>query len=213
MNPTQEVPPTPTDIDAVLPQTQCGLCGYKGCLPYAKAIVAKSAGIDRCVPGGKETLFALAQLTHQDPAPYLTKVVAQYVPPKIATIDENNCIGCTKCLNACPVDAIVGAPQHMHTILPDCCTGCGLCLPPCPVDCIDLSEQPQAISKLERKKQADQARENYKRKAARLAKQVKAFPQKRTTHHFLKAVKSAIDRVQKRRAVVSPTSPEPTSKT
>lgn len=132
------MPSTIQDLDNVLPQTQCGLCGYKGCKPYAEAIITQNETIDRCPPGGVETLFALAKLTHTDPTPYIANIQEKTIPPQLAVIREYECIGCTKCIQACPVDAIIGAAKLMHTVVSDECTGCGLCLPPCPVDCIDL---------------------------------------------------------------------------
>lgn len=124
-------------IDALLPQTQCGQCSFAGCRPYAEAIAEARADINRCPPGGHAGILALARLLDRqvhplDPANGIEK------PRRIALIDEATCIGCTKCLQACPVDAIVGAGKLMHTVIADHCTGCELCLPPCPVDCIDL---------------------------------------------------------------------------
>ena len=123
-------------IDAVLPQTQCTRCGYAGCRPYAQAIVEGDA-INRCPPGGDGTIAALARLTGRamvalDPAH------GEAGPLSVARIDEAWCIGCTLCIDACPVDAIAGGPKRMHTVLPALCTGCALCLPPCPVDCIEM---------------------------------------------------------------------------
>lgn len=126
------------EIDALLPQTQCGLCGYAGCRPYAEAMAAGAATIDHCPPGGLLTLNALGQLLNIDPKPYEANIIAQTRAPTVAVIREAECIGCTKCIQACPVDAIVGAAKFMHTILPQECTGCGLCVEPCPVDCIDM---------------------------------------------------------------------------
>lgn len=125
-------------IDALLPQTQCGLCTYGGCRPYAQAIVESNETINRCPPGGVETLVNLAKLLQQDETPYLEEVTMNAKPPSIAVIREDECIGCTKCIQACPVDAILGAAKKMHTILTDECTGCELCIAPCPVDCIDM---------------------------------------------------------------------------
>lgn len=119
-------------VDALLPQTQCAQCGYPGCRPYAEAVAAGEA-INLCPPGGEETQQALARLLDRPPGPPPTEPQAQ-----VAYIDEARCIGCFRCVEACPVDAIVGAPQLMHTVLQERCTGCELCLPPCPVDCIDL---------------------------------------------------------------------------
>jgi electron transport complex protein RnfB len=126
------------DIEKVLPQTQCQACGYSGCRPYAQALASGKANIDRCPPGGVKTLRALGQLLKQDPKPYEDAVQASFRPPAMAKIDETVCIGCTKCIQACPVDAIVGAAKHMHHIVEIDCTGCGLCVAPCPVDCIEM---------------------------------------------------------------------------
>jgi electron transport complex protein RnfB len=119
-------------VEAVLPQTQCAQCGYPGCRPYAEAVVSGS-DIDLCPPGGRDTQLALARLLGRQSGKALEPVA-----PVKARIDESRCIGCYLCAEACPVDAIVGAPRFMHTVLEDRCTGCELCLPPCPVDCIDL---------------------------------------------------------------------------
>lgn len=148
-------------IDALLPQTQCGLCGFKGCLPYAEALVEKKAPIDRCPPGGLRTLTALGKVLNIDPEPY-REVFEKKIPAKsIAKITEAECIGCTKCIQACPVDAILGSAKLMHVVLNHDCTGCGLCIEPCPVDCIQL----ESVDKLEY--QADKARFRYQEKALR----------------------------------------------
>ena len=124
-------------IDALLPQTQCQRCGFPDCHAYAEALSRNETEIDRCPPGGEETLTALAQLMHR-PAKALDPQVGTFTPGTVAVIDEPLCIGCTKCIQACPVDAITGAQKQMHTVIEALCTGCGLCLPPCPVDCIKL---------------------------------------------------------------------------
>ena len=124
-------------IDAVLPQTQCTRCGYAACRPYAEAIAAGSADINQCPPGGEVTIRALARLLGRMEKP-LNPVNGVVRAPTVAFIDEARCIGCAKCLPACPVDAIVGAQRFMHTVVAELCTGCDLCLPPCPVDCIEL---------------------------------------------------------------------------
>ncbi len=136
-------PPTPdpesiaTQIDKLLPQTQCGQCGYPGCKPYAQAIARGEADINQCPPGGEVGIRALSELLDR-PAKPLNPDNGIEKPKVVALIREAECIGCTKCIQACPVDAIVGAPKLMHTVLADLCTGCELCVAPCPVDCIDL---------------------------------------------------------------------------
>jgi electron transport complex protein RnfB len=124
-------------IDALLPQTQCTRCGYPACRPYAEAIARGEAPINRCPPGGDAGIRALAVLTGQPVQP-LDPACGAEMPPQVASIDEDACIGCTKCIQACPVDAIVGASKLMHTVIPQLCTGCELCIPPCPVDCIAM---------------------------------------------------------------------------
>lgn len=124
-------------IDAVLPQTQCTRCGYADCRAYADAIAAGAAGIDRCAPGGDATIAALARLTARPVAP-LDPAYGEHTPLAVARIDEAVCIGCTLCIAACPVDAIIGAPKRMHVVLSSLCSGCELCVAPCPVDCIDM---------------------------------------------------------------------------
>ena len=124
-------------IDALLPQTQCTKCGFDGCRPYADAIAEGAAPINRCPPGGDEGITALASLLDTPPLP-LDLSRGEPGPLLVARIDEAHCIGCTLCIQACPVDAIVGANKHMHTVLTDWCTGCDLCVAPCPVDCIQM---------------------------------------------------------------------------
>jgi electron transport complex protein RnfB len=124
-------------IDAILPQTQCGQCGFPGCRPYAEAIAGGEADINRCPPGGETVIFALADLLGIDPKP-LDAEVGEEKPKTVAVIDEQICIGCTLCIQACPVDAILGAAKQMHTVIESECTGCHLCVEPCPVDCISM---------------------------------------------------------------------------
>jgi len=122
-------------LDRLLPQTQCGQCGYAGCRPYAEAMAAGEAGVERCPPGGDAGARALADLLGVAPRPY-DRSLGEHWPPEVALVVEADCIGCTKCIQACPVDAIVGASKHMHVVLEPLCTGCRLCVPACPVDCI-----------------------------------------------------------------------------
>ena len=124
-------------IDSILPQTRCGQCGYPGCKPYATAIANGEADINQCPPGGDDGIHKLADLLGVDFKP-LNEEHGVPKPKSVAIIDEKTCIGCTLCIQACPVDAILGSAKHMHTIIEKECTGCELCLPPCPVDCIEM---------------------------------------------------------------------------
>lgn len=135
-------------VNAELPQTQCAQCGYPGCRPYAAAIVEDGAPINLCPPGGDETVGKLAELLGRDVLP-LAGEAESGMRGSVAVIDESLCIGCTHCLDACPVDAIVGAHHMMHTVIADECTGCELCLAPCPVDCIRMETPRPAGSRTE----------------------------------------------------------------
>lgn len=137
--------PIVEQIDKLLPQTQCGQCGYPGCRPYAQAI-ADGDAINKCPPGGQTTINALAALLDVD-APTLDAEHGQESDiKKVAFIREDECIGCTKCIQACPVDAILGAAKQMHTVIASECTGCDLCVEPCPVDCIDMLPVPPGLA-------------------------------------------------------------------
>lgn len=151
-------------IDALLPQTQCTKCGFDGCRPYAHAIAEGRADIDRCPPGGDAGVASLAQLLQRAAKP-LNPANGAYRPPQVAVIDEETCIGCTKCIQACPVDAIVGASRLMHTVIASWCTGCELCIPPCPVDCIRLDP----VAALP---EAALSRERHHARAVRLARDI-----------------------------------------
>lgn len=129
--------PLVDQIDGLLPQTQCGQCGYPGCRPYAEAI-AEGDVINKCPPGGQTTVDALADLLDVESMPLDAEEGAAEPIKKVAYIREGECIGCTKCIQACPVDAILGAAKQMHTVIESECTGCDLCVEPCPVDCIDM---------------------------------------------------------------------------
>jgi len=129
--------PIAEKINSLLPQTQCGQCSFAGCKPYAEAMANGEADINRCPPGGETTMIALSDLLGVDPMPLEDEVAAEK-PKALAVIREDECIGCTLCIQVCPVDAILGAAKQMHTVIADECTGCELCLPPCPVECIDM---------------------------------------------------------------------------
>lgn len=154
-------------IDALLPQTQCGQCGYNGCRPYAEAIARGEAPINQCPPGGAAGIEKLAQLLDVPVLP-LNPEFGVEGPRMLARIVEADCIGCTKCIQACPVDAIVGASKLMHTVLADDCTGCELCVAACPVDCIVLEPMP---SEQIDEDHARAARENFLRREARLQRE------------------------------------------
>jgi len=123
-------------IDNLLPQTQCGQCSFPGCRPYAEALAKGEAPINKCPPGGESTMLALADLLDTEPLELDEEVGVAPEVPEVAVIIEKDCIGCTLCIQACPVDAILGASKLMHTVIESECTGCELCIPPCPVDCI-----------------------------------------------------------------------------
>ncbi len=132
-----EEDPVVDQIDKILPQTQCGQCTYPGCRPYAEAIAKGEADINQCPPGGEAVIQSLADLLGRDAKP-LNEDHGEHKDKLVAVIDEQVCIGCTLCIQACPVDCILGAAKQMHTVIEDECTGCELCVPPCPVDCIDM---------------------------------------------------------------------------
>lgn len=158
-------------IDACLPQTQCGLCEHPdGCLPYAAAIVLDDEPYNKCVPGGQPVTNAIAQIVAPDsdkttlkaaPSQWPIDAISERPTEVRAVIREDDCIGCTKCIPACPVDAIVGTGKHMHTIFTDLCTGCELCIAPCPVDCIDLVTIERELSTSERATEQEDLRQRY----------------------------------------------------
>jgi electron transport complex protein RnfB len=141
-----ESDPVVERIEALLPQTQCGQCNFPGCRPYAEAIASGEADINQCPPGGEIGIKALADLLGLEALP-LNPDNGEESVKTVAVIDEPACIGCTLCIQACPVDAIVGAAKLMHTVIEAECTGCELCLPPCPVDCIDLISTPDTLDR------------------------------------------------------------------
>lgn len=173
-------------IDKALPQTQCTRCGYPSCLEYAKAIANRTAEINQCPPGGDEGIATLAKIVNKPILP-LNPANGEVKPRQIAFIDEDACIGCTLCIKACPVDAIIGANKMMHTVIADECSGCDLCLPACPVDCIHLLPDPKAWTderkwhararfdaSFERRDNERKERENRLKEQAELLKKVNA---------------------------------------
>ncbi len=160
-------------IDALLPQTQCTRCGYDACRPYAEAVADGSAAINRCPPGGDSVIRQLSTLTGQ-PVLALDPVCGEASAPLVALIDEESCIGCAKCLPACPTDAIIGARKRMHTVISADCTGCELCLPPCPVDCISMvpaADWPaEVLTAAALGQRAELFRQRYERHLSRLAR-------------------------------------------
>jgi electron transport complex protein RnfB len=152
-------------LDAALPQTQCTRCGFPACLPYAQAIAEGAAEINRCPPGGEATIAKLAALTGGDVVP-LDPACGTHTPLAVAVIDEARCIGCALCLEACPVDAILGAAKRMHAVVPSLCSGCELCLAPCPVDCIAMVPAQRTWSADD----ADAARVRHRHRTLRLAR-------------------------------------------
>ncbi|ABE29673.1 Electron transport complex, RnfABCDGE type, B subunit [Paraburkholderia xenovorans LB400] len=162
-------------VEDLLPQTQCTKCGYPACRPYAEAVASGAANYNQCPPGGAEGIARLAALLGKPVIP-LNSANGVERPRPLAVIDEQVCIGCTLCMQACPVDAIVGAPKQMHTVIAELCTGCDLCVPPCPVDCIALPPVTGQATGWAAwsQAQADAARERHDRREARLAREREA---------------------------------------
>ncbi len=186
-------------IDKLLPQTQCGLCDHTACRPYATAIVEENERIDACPPGGVETLIKLADFLKKDPAPFIDDMREKEKTPSIAVIREDECIGCTKCIQACPTDAIIGAAKKMHIVLTDACTGCELCIEPCPVDCIDMKDTP-LLSESDKNKKADAWRERYNNRNARLQR---IENEKKQRHHNAKLAQSPTETIAARKAAIA----------
>jgi len=190
---------TAEQVDQLLPQTQCGLCEYTGCMPYAKAISEGEAQINKCLPGGVRVLKQLGELLQQDITAYIDDMLTKQKSPSLAVIDERLCIGCVKCINACPVDAIIGTGKMMHTVLSQDCTGCELCIEPCPMDCIDMVQVNHPQIEQEWDAFSQRARDNYHRKQARInAEKVREQQvyQQKAKQDFIKA---ALQRVQQKR--------------
>ena len=188
-------------IDVILPQTQCGKCGYGGCRPYAEAIAAGEADINQCPPGGEAGIRSLATLLNREFKPLNTQFGVEK-PREVAVIEEELCIGCTKCIEACPVDAIIGASKQMHTVITTDCTGCELCIPPCPVDCIRMIPAAHPVWS---QQDADAARERFNFHNFRLQRdeqeRQQKLAQKTPPEHEPKkaAIRAALERARMRR--------------
>jgi electron transport complex protein RnfB len=190
------------DIEKVLPQTQCQSCGYAGCRPYAQALVSGEAKINQCPPGGIETLKILGKLLKISPEPYLAEMQENLRPPKVAVIQKEACIGCTKCIQACPVDAIIGSSKKLHHIIAWECTGCGLCIEPCPVDCIEMIDIEKPSYDKETAKHRYEARQTRLEQIARdKQKQYleKSRPQLDKNSSKIDYIQEALKRVQNKK--------------
>ncbi|MGZ5031121.1 MAG: RnfABCDGE type electron transport complex subunit B [Methylobacter sp.] len=165
-----ESPALIDQINALLPQTQCGQCSFQGCRPYAEAIASGAADINQCPPGGDEGIRDLAGLLGVPVKPLNTEF-GEHKPPTVAVIVEKDCIGCTKCIAACPVDAILGASKFMHTVIASECTGCELCIAPCPVDCIVMQPAPLCRTEISRVQKSAQAKRRYDARCLRKEKE------------------------------------------
>jgi Na+-translocating ferredoxin:NAD+ oxidoreductase subunit B len=216
-------------INALLPQTQCTRCGHQGCKPYAQAL-AEGDAINKCPPGGNATIRALSQLLHKPVLP-LDPVHGLEGPRTLAVIREAECIGCTKCIQACPVDAILGSAKQMHTVIDSECTGCDLCVAPCPVDCIDMVPLPAPAVSEERawqglrqravhykarydfnqaRKAADAAEEEKRRtQRAALAQQKLEASDGTAAADARAAIAAALERVKAKKALQQPAAPPP----
>jgi electron transport complex protein RnfB len=194
-------------IDAVLPQTQCTRCGYDGCRPYADAVAARAADINRCPPGGDTVVAALAALTGR-PAKPVDADCGTFPGYRTARIDESYCIGCTLCIDACPVDAILGGPKQMHVVLPHLCSGCELCIAPCPVDCIVMESAKRAWSAADAAAARSRHRAHNARRARdeRIADRGATAPTLDAAANRAATVAAALERARLRRAAVPPRS-------
>ena len=178
----------------MLPQTQCTRCGFDGCRPYADALAAGGSDINRCPPGGEAVIAQLAAADRPRRASRSTPRAATPGPLLVAVIDEAACIGCTLCIAACPVDAIIGAQKRMHAILPSLCSGCELCIAPCPVDCIAMVPADRAWTRAD----ADAARVRHRARAARLAKRERIARRKAVAASAARAARDAAGRHRRR---------------
>ena len=195
--------PTLADrIDALLPQTQCTRCGFGGCRPYADAISLGDADVNRCPPGGEATLAALARLLARN-APPLDTSLGVATPLHVARIDESACIGCTLCIAACPVDAIVGAQKRMHGVLESLCTGCELCVAPCPVDCIAMFP----ANRVWTTRDAAASRTRHEQRERRLAAAAREHTRSAEAKKRKTAIDAAFARARARRGVATASAP------
>ena len=194
----------PANIDALLPQTQCTQCGYPGCLPYAEAIATGHAKINQCPPGGDAGIRRLSTLLGQPYIP-LNPDNGTEKPRRVALIDETSCIGCTLCIQACPVDAIIGGAKYMHTVIADHCTGCDLCLPPCPVDCIVLTPAPFVWDSA----RAHAAKHRYAAHEKRLAQEASEATQRAADLTAARCKKTMIAAAMERARRLRETAPAP----
>lgn len=184
-------------IDAVLPQTQCRQCGYAGCRPYADAVARGNADINRCPPGGEDTVKDIARLTGATVKP-LDPTCGTPLPAAVAVIDEAACIGCTLCIQACPVDAILGASKRMHTVIAAECTGCRLCIPPCPVDCIAMVNTGKNVTPAERQRRAQYFKARYAARTARLERESSERPATRHENTVEHRKRTTVERAMQR---------------
>lgn len=195
-------------IDALLPQIHCEKCGYKGCKPYAQALANGEAEINLCHPGGEVTMQALAGLLNK-PEQALAPEAIDMQTPQTAVIEADQCIGCTKCIKVCPVDAIIGAAKKLHVVISDHCTGCTLCVPACPVDCIEIipldTKSPSWVIGAEpsRAELAEQSRARFEKRNNRLAKEQSKAKQQRQAvvqnSNYQSEIEAAIARARNKR--------------
>jgi electron transport complex protein RnfB len=184
-------------INSILPQTQCGKCEFSGCEPYAEAISEGKADINQCPPGGKSGILKIAKLLKVDYKP-LNERYGIEKPKEIAIIEEDKCIGCTLCILACPVDAILGASKNMHTVIAEECTGCELCIAPCPVDCIKMIPLDFEDDEITKRKKSDLARKRYEFKKQRMIRDKnKAKANRVTSEEKKQAIANAMARIKK----------------
>jgi electron transport complex protein RnfB len=193
---------TAEKIDALLPQTQCGLCNHGGCMPYAEAIIEQAETLNLCPPGGVKTLKALGNLLQQDVSALIPAMEKTAKPAMLAVIREEECIGCTKCIQACPVDAIIGTGKQMHTIIAAECTGCELCVAPCPVDCIDMVIV-AAKEDHEQQQQANKARQRYYARQERLAQNKRQQIQKHQRNKINTSIQPTTETMAARKAAIA----------